>query len=446
MPERTARHWPVRRPGSTLEGMLDIRDIRDNPARVREGIRAKQMPEAITALDQLLLADEEERLLRRDLEERQALRNSVSRQIGELKRSGGDASELMNQMAGLAQEVRQLEERSRTLVSQVQELLLELPNLPEETVPYGESEHDNVVAAEYGEERQFGLTPRPHWDLPSFSDWVDLEAGVRLVGAGFPVFRGQGARLVRALRDWLLQELEGSGFIEVMPPLLASEAAALGAGMLPDKEGQMYMVDGKHFLVPTSEVALVNLHREEILDSAQLPLRYTAFTPCFRREAGSHGRDVRGLNRLHQFDKVEMVAFCNAADSRELHEEMTATAQTLLEKLGLRFRRLEMCTADLGFTQSRKYDLEAWSPGQQRWLEVSSISNITDFQARRLQTRARDGGRQGKGRPETVHTLNGSAFGFPRVIAALLETYQNEDGSVTLPEVLRPLFGADTLS
>lgn len=426
--------------------MLDIRYVRDNPGKVREGIRAKQMPEALEALEQLLLADEEERLLRRDLEAAQARRNTVSREIGELKRQGSDASGPMAEMAELATEVRQLEERSRLLGSRVNSLLLELPNLPEETVPYGESEHDNVVAAEHGRRREFTFSPRPHWDLPSFSDWVDLEAGAKMIGTGFPVFRGQGARLVRALRDWLLSELTAAGFTEVMPPLLANEAAALGAGMLPDKEGQMYEVDSRHFLVPTSEVALVNLHREEILDSDALPLHYTAFTPCFRREAGSHGRDVRGLNRLHQFDKVEMVAFCRAEDSRELHEQMTATAERLLQKLELPFRRLEMCTADLGFTQSRKYDLEVWSPGQERWLEVSSISNITDFQARRLQTRARPGGRQAQGRPEPVHTLNGSAFGFPRVLAAILETYQNEDGSVTVPEVLRPWFGAERLT
>ncbi len=431
--------------GSKLDGMLDIRLVRDNPEQVREGIRRKQMPEALSALDQLLLADEEERLLRRDLEERQARRNTVSRQIGQLKRDGADASEPMAEMAELAATVKQLEERSRTLTARVNELLLELPNLPDEEVPYGESEHDNVVVAEHGAAPEFGFVPRPHWELPGFSDWVDLEAGVKIVGAGFPVFRGQGARLVRALQGWILNELEEHGYREVRPPLLASQAAALGAGMLPDKEGQMYQVDGSMFLIPTSEVTLVNLHREEILDTASLPLLYTAFTPCFRREAGSHGRDVRGLNRVHQFDKIELVAFCEPEQSAELHETMTRTSESLLSKLGLRWRRLAMCTGDTGFTQSRKFDLEAWSPGQERWLEVSSVSNIRDFQARRLQTRAREGGRQGQGKPEIVHTLNGSAFGFPRLMAAIMETYQNEDGSVSLPEVLVPWIGGERL-
>ena len=432
--------------GDKLDGMLDIRFIRDNQAEVRQGIKAKQMTEALAALDELLLKDEEERLLRRDLEEQQARRNAVSRQIGQLKRDGQDASAQMAEMADLATTVKQLEERSRSLGNRVQELLYELPNLPHESVPYGESEHDNVVAAEHGEDRDFGFTPRPHWELPNFSDWVDLEAGVKLAGAGFPVFRGQGARLVRALSGWLLSELADNGYVEIQPPLLASHAAALGAGVLPDKEGQMYQVDSNFFLVPTSEVALANLHRDEILDLAQLPLRYTAFTPCFRREAGSHGRDVRGLNRVHQFDKVEMVSFTRPEDSFAELERMTGLAESLLDRLGLKHRRLFMCTGDIGFTQSKKYDLEAWSPGQERWLEVSSCSNITDFQARRLQTRAREGGRQGQGRPEPVHTLNGSAFGFPRIIAAVMETYQNEDGSVTLPEVLHPWFGGERLS
>lgn len=426
--------------------MLDIRFIRENQAAVRQGIKAKQMTEALAALDELLLKDEEERLLRRDLEVHQARRNAVSKQIGQLKRDGLDAGTQMAEMTELATEVKQLEERSRSLGNRVQELLHELPNLPHESVPYGESEHDNVVAAEHGEERDFPFTPRPHWELPRFTDWVDMEAGVKIAGAGFPVFRGQGARLVRALSGWLLSELAGEGFIEVQPPLLANQSAALGAGVLPDKEGQMYQVDASFFLLPTSEVALANLHRDEILDEQELPLRYTAFTPCFRREAGSHGRDVRGLNRVHQFDKVEMVVFTRPEDSFAELERMTGLAEGLLSKLGLRHRRLSMCTGDIGFTQAKKYDLEAWSPGQERWLEVSSCSNITDFQARRLHTRARDGGRQGQGRPEPVHTLNGSAFGFPRIIAAVLETFQNEDGSVTLPEVLHPWFGGGHLN
>jgi seryl-tRNA synthetase len=418
--------------------MLDIRFIRDNTEAVRAGIRAKQLDEALASLDELLLADEEERLLRRDLEEKQARRNSASRLIGELKRKGESAEPLMREMAELASEVKQLEERARSLEERMTRLLLEIPNLPDASVPYGESEHDNVVLHERGDAPSFTFTARPHWELPRFSSWVDLEAGVTLTGAGFPVFRGQGAQLVRALQRFFLDRLDAQGFTEIMPPLLVNETSAFGTGSLPDKEGQMYEVDGSFYLIPTSEVSLTNLHRDEILDTAQLPIRYAGFTPCFRREAGSYGKDVRGLNRLHQFDKVEMVVFSSPAGSDAMLEQLTEIAEGLISDLGLRYRRLFMCTGDMGFTQSKKYDLEVWSAGQQRWLEVSSVSNLTDFQARRLQTRAREDGVQGRGRPELVHTLNGSALAFPRTIAALLEQYQNEDGTVTLPDVLAP--------
>jgi seryl-tRNA synthetase len=426
--------------------MLDIRFIRENTEAVRAGIRAKQLDDALASLDELLLADEEARLLRRDLEEKQARRNSASRLIGELKRKGETAEPLMREMAELAAEVKQLEERTRSLDERVKRLLLEIPNVPDASVPYGESEHDNVVLFERGAAPSFAFTPRPHWELPHFSSWVDLEAGVTLTGAGFPVFRGQGARLVRALERFFLDRLDAHGFTEIRPPLVVNAESAFGTGQLPDKEGQMYEVDGNFFLIPTSEVALTNLHRDEILDAGQLPLRYAGFTPCFRREAGSYGKDVRGLNRLHQFDKVEMVVFTAPAESDAMLEQLTEISEGLLDSLGLRYRRLFMCTGDMGFTQAKKYDLEVWSAGQERWLEVSSISNMTDFQARRLQTRAREGGVQGRERPELVHTLNGSALAFPRTIAALLEQYQNEDGSVTLPDVLAPYLAELTLT
>lgn len=418
--------------------MLDIRFIRENTEAVRAAIRAKQLEEALPALDELLLADEEQRLLRRDLEEKQARRNSASRLIGELKRKGESADALMQEMSELAASVRQMEDRSRALEERLKRLQLEIPNVPDESVPYGESEHDNVVLHERGATREFAFTAKPHWELARFSNWVDLEAGAALAGAGFPVFRGQGAQLVRALQRFFLDRLEAHGFTEIMPPLVVNATSAFGTGSLPDKEGQMYEVDSNFYLIPTSEVPITNLHRDEILDSEQLPIRYASFTPCFRREAGSYGKDVRGLNRLHQFDKVEMVVFTTPDASYAMLEELTEIAEGLLDSLGLRYRRLFMCTGDMGFTQAKKYDLEVWSPGQERWLEVSSVSNMTDFQARRLQTRAREGGVQGRERPELVHTLNGSALAFPRTIAALLEQNQNEDGSVTLPDVLAP--------
>jgi len=424
--------------------MLELRYLRDNAETVRRGIRAKQLPDALNALDAVLMADEQRRIVRADLEVLQARRNSASREIGERKRRGEDAAELMREMGEVSAEVKRLEERDASLAAQIAAQLLEIPNVPHESVPYGESEHDNVVDAEVGVRRDpSGL--KPHWELGEARGWFDLQAGVTLTGAGFPVFKGAGARLVRALAAFFLDRLASEGYQEVLPPLLVNAASATGTGQLPDKEGQMYEVTGGFYLIPTSEVSVTNLHRDSILDEDALPLRYCAFTPCFRREAGSYGKEVRGLNRVHQFDKVEMVQFTRPEDSFDALEAMTRTAEGMLEALGLPYRRLLMCTGDMGFTQTKKYDLEVWSPGQARWLEVSSISNMASFQAARLGTRARPGGSAGRGKPRLVHTLNGSALAFPRTIAALIETYQNDDGSVTLPEVLHAYMRTDRL-
>lgn len=424
--------------------MLELRYLRDNAETVRRAIKAKQLPDALASLDALLIADEQRRVLRSDLETLQARRNAASREIGGLKRRGEDASALMHEMSEVAAEVKRYEERDASLAAQIDALLLEIPNVPHGSVPYGASEHDNVVVAEHGERRDpEGL--RPHWELAEARGWIDFQAGVTLAGAGFPVFKGMGARLVRALAAFFLDRLAADGYLEVSPPLLVNAASATGTGQLPDKEGQMYEVTGGFYLIPTSEVSVTNLHRDEILDEDALPLRYCAFTPCFRREAGSYGKDVRGLNRVHQFDKVEMVQFTRPEESYDALEAMTRSSERLLEALGLPYRRLLMCSGDMGFTQAKKYDLEVWSPGQARWLEVSSISNMEAFQAARLGTRARQGGPSGRGKPRLVHTLNGSALAFPRTIAALLETYQREDGSVAVPEVLQPYLRSDEL-
>lgn len=425
--------------------MLDLRDIRENPEAVRRAIRAKQLHDTLPKLEELLHLDEEHRLLRQDLEEKQAVRNARSKRIGELKRQGEPAEDLIREMGELSGEVKRLESRVKSLEEQVERLLLEIPNLPHESVPYGESEHDNVVTKEWGDKPAFAFEPRPHWDLLQHHGWVDFDAGVTITGTGFPVFRGPGAKFVRALARFFLDHLEEEGYVEVIPPLMVNAASATATGQLPDKEGQMYEVTDGLFLIPTSEVSVTNLHRDQILDEAALPLRYAAFTPCFRREAGSYGKDVRGLNRVHQFDKVEMVQLTHPSKSYEELERMTEIAEALLEKLGLPYRRLLMCTGDMGFTQAKKYDLEVWSAGQERWLEVSSISNIESFQAGRLKTRFREGGVQGQGKTELVHTLNGSALAFPRTIAALVENHQREDGSVAVPAALRPYLGADSL-
>ncbi|MCA9836621.1 MAG: serine--tRNA ligase [Trueperaceae bacterium] len=425
--------------------MLDMKLIREETERVRKGIRDKQMPEAEKSLNQLLILDEEFRLLRSDLEEKQALRNANSKKIGELKRKGESADEIMREMSTLSEEVKRLEEKSRSLSQHMDSLMLDIPNLVHESVPYGESEHDNQVVKELGEKPSFSFKPKPHWDLAVDKGWIDFERGVKTTGAGFPIFIGEGSRLVRALKNYFLNTLADKGYIEISPPLMVNPTSAMATGQLPDKEGQMYEVTDGFFLVPTSELVLTGMHRDEILDADMLPLKYCGFSACFRRESGSYGKDVRGINRVHQFDKVEMVQFTTPEASYDALEEMTAISEGILEELGLPYRRLFMCTGDIGFTQAKKYDLEVWSAGQERWLEVSSLSNITDFQARRLKTRYREGGAAGKGKPEIVHTLNGSALAFPRTIAAILENNQNEDGSVTLPKVLQPYFGKSTM-
>ncbi|UCH26685.1 MAG: serine--tRNA ligase [Trueperaceae bacterium] len=425
--------------------MLDVKFIRENRESVRKAIKSKQLSEALGKLDDLLIADEAYRLLRQDLEEKQAQRNANSKKIGELKRRGENAQNLIHEMGVISAEVKRLEEKGRSLEAQIQTLQYEIPNLPHQSVPYGETEHDNVVVHERGKVPEFDFEPRPHWELAVQRGWIDFEAGVKLTGAGFPVFKAAGAKLVRGLASFFLSYLADNGFVEVIPPLLVNAASATGTGQLPDKEGQMYEVNEGYYLIPTSEVPVTNLHRGDILDEAELPIKYSAFTSNFRREAGSYGKDVRGLNRVHQFDKVEMVQFSHPDQSYEALEEMTETSEGLLEALGLRYRRLLMCTGDMGFTQAKKYDLEVWSPGQNRWLEVSSISNMEAFQAARLQVRFRAGGRQGRGRTELVHTLNGSALAFPRTIAAIIECYQNGDGTLNVPEVLRPFIGTARL-
>lgn len=426
--------------------MLDLKTIRENEAIIRKAIRDKQLGDVEGKLTEVLQLDEELRLLKTDLEAKQSERNSASKEIGEKKRKGEDASAIIARMGDVSAEVKKLEERQRSLEEQLHLLLLEMPNPAHESVPYGESEHDNVVAKEWGELPSFDFEAKPHWELELFKKYFDLEAGVLLTGAGFPVYRGQGAKLLRALIQFSLNALAEEGYTEIIPPLLINEATATGTAQLPDKEGQMYQVHDGFYLVPTAEPPVTNLHRDEILDTAVLPLKYCGHTPCFRREAGSYGKHVRGLNRVHQFDKVEMVQLVHPEESYNTLESMTAFAEGLLERLGLPYRRLLMCTGDMGFAQAKKYDLEVWSAGQERWLEVSSVSNFGTFQAQRMMTRFRDGGKQGKGKTELVHTLNGSAFGMVRVIAAILENYQEADGRVRVPEALQTLVGSAYLS
>lgn len=414
--------------------MLDVKFIRENPDLVKEGIRKKREFDALPLVDELIKFDERRRELLTEIESLRSQQKKLAKAVGQAKRAGEDATDLLAKSAELAEYLKQLEAEEKKLEAQIQEILPQIPNLPHPSVPVGESEADNVVVKEWGEKPSFEFEPKPHWEIATAMGMIDFERGAKVSGSGFPFYVGQGARLVRALENFFLDYHAKRGFVEVRPPLLVREQAAFGTGQLPDKEGMMYEVSGGYYLIPTSEVPVTNLHAGEILEADKLPLKYTAYTPNFRVEAGSYGKDVRGLNRLHQFDKVEMVVFSHPDESYDWLEKLTREAEELLELLGLPYRRLLMCTADMGFTQAKKYDLEVWSAGQQKWLEVSSISNMEDYQARRMKTRFREG----KGKTRFVHTLNGSGLAFPRVMAALIENYQTASGGFELPEALRP--------
>jgi seryl-tRNA synthetase len=424
--------------------MLDLQYLRDHPDRVRQAILHKGMGSA-SLVDRALAVDERRRAAQTELQEAQTELNAASRQIGELMKRGerDEAQALFSRSNELKARVKALEEEPKALEEEQRRILIEIPNVPHESVPVGRTPEDNVVAFEHGGRPAFGFEPLPHWEIAERHGIVDFERGSKVAGAGFPFYVGQGARLQRALIAFFLDLAGEAGYTEIQPPLVVNEASGIGTGQLPDKEDLMYEAprDGL-YLIPTAEVPVTNFFRDEILDAADLPAKFAAYTPCFRREAGSYGKDVRGLNRLHQFDKVELVQFVRPEVSYDALEALREDAERAVQALGLPYRRLLMCTGDMGFTQSKKYDLEVWSAGQGRWLEVSSISNFEAYQARRAGVRYRP---EGGGRPEFVHTLNGSGLALPRIVAALLENYQQEDGTVLVPEALRPYTGFDRI-
>jgi seryl-tRNA synthetase len=421
--------------------MLDIRFIREHTDLVKEGIRKKG--EDAKSVDAALGLDERRRDCIQRTEALKSRRNSVSAEVARLKAAGADAGSLIAEMKGVSEEIRKIDNDLKETEEKVRSLLLQIPNIPHESVPPGTSPADNVVVKTWGEMPESDFRAKPHWVLLEKLGIVDFARGTKITGAGFPVYMGKGARLERALINFFLDQASEAGYTEVFPPILVNADSATGTGQLPDKEGQMYVV-GKDdlYLVPTAEVPVTNIFRDEILAVEALPLRLCAYTPCFRREAGSHGKDVRGLNRVHQFDKVELVQFVRPEESYDALEELRDHAENLLRMLGLRYRVLLMCAGDLGFTQSKKYDLEVWSPGQDRWLEVSSVSNFEAYQARRMNIRYRP---PGGGKPEIVHTLNGSALALPRVVASLLEQYQTPEEKVIVPRVLHNYTGFEII-
>jgi seryl-tRNA synthetase len=420
--------------------MLDLKFFRENTDAVRAGIARKKFA---CDLDALLELDERRRAVIREAEEKRAAQKAANAEMAKLDKGSGDFRAKVAEMRAIAEQVKALQARQAEAETEWEAAFMAVPNLPDPSVPDGDSEADNVVFHTWGDPQAVSPLARAHYDIPWFAHYVDLERGTRIAGAGWPVFRGQMARLVRGLLEFFLDQNTRAGYEEIHPPLCVNAASATATGQLPDKEGQMYFVpeDGL-YLIPTAEVPVTNLYRDEILSAADLPLRACAYSPCFRREAGSYGKDVRGLNRVHQFDKVELVQWVHPDKGAEALEELRAHIQGLVEQLELPYRTLLMCGKDIGFPHAKQYDVEVWAGGQQRWLEVSSASWFTDFQARRANIRFRDE----DGRPRVVHTLNGSGLAIPRVLAAILENNLQPDGSVRLPAVLVPHFGSERLT
>lgn len=422
--------------------MLDPKLLRESPDLVRAAIVKKHLQ---VDLDAVLQADAAWRSQLQEVEQLRSQQKSANQAMAALPKGSAEFQAKVGEMKGLSGQIKEREAALKEGEEKLRQLMLSLPNLPHATVPEGAGPDQNVVHATWGDAAAAGsAASRPHWELPGFERLIDFGRGAKVTGAGFPFYIGQGARLVRALLRYFLEENAKAGYVEVAPPIFVNAASATATGQLPDKEGQMYETTlDRLYAVPTAEVPLTNFFRDEILDEAALPVRRCAYTPCFRREAGSYGKDVRGLNRLHQFDKVELLKWVHPSRSYDELELLRADAERLLQKLELPYRVLLMCGGDLGFAQAKKYDLEVWAAGQKRWLEVSSCSNFESFQARRAQIRFRS---TASGRPELVHTLNGSGLAVPRVLAALLENGATPDGRVKLPPALAEHFGADHLS
>lgn len=421
--------------------MLDLKLVRDDPEGVRARLGVRGRAEYTAAVDDLLALDETRRTLISEVDGLRARRNDVSPQVGRLKQNGrhDEAEPLILQMRELGEQMSALEARRTEIELQVRDILLGIPNLPEREVPAG-GEDSNQVVREWGSTPDQPFGTATHWELGERLGILDLPRGTKIAGSGFPLYMGWGARLERALINLMLDmHVEEHGYVEVAPPLLVNETSALGTGHLPKYADDMYYItEDRLYLIPTAEVPVTNIHSGELLDAASLPKRYVAYTPCFRREAGSHGKDTRGILRVHQFDKVEMMRFERPESSRAALDELTGHAEAVLQRLGLRYRVLLLAGGDLGFANAQTYDLEVWAPGVDRWLEVSSCSLYNDYQARRANVRFRPAP---GAKPQFVHTLNGSGLGLPRTLIAVLETYQQPDGSVLLPESIAEYLG-----
>ncbi|HBI87059.1 MULTISPECIES: serine--tRNA ligase [Sphingobacterium] len=415
--------------------MLQLNYIRENRDTVIERLAVKHFKE-IGLVDDIISLDEDRRKIQSESDALSAEANAAAKQIGDLMRQGKkeEAETVKSKSSGYKEQVKQLLDQLGTIEAQLNEKIVQLPNLPHQSVPAGVSAEDNEVVLSHGEIPALSEEALPHWELLNKYDIVDLELGVKVAGAGFPIYKGKGAKLQRALINFFLDQAAEEGYEEVQVPILVNEDSAFATGQLPDKEGQMYYVGNDNlYLIPTAEVPVTNIYRDEIVKEAQFPIKHCAYTPCFRREAGSYGAHVRGLNRLHQFDKVETVQLVHPEKSYEVLEEMSLYVQRLLQKLELPYRVLRLCGGDMSFTSALTYDMEVYSSAQKRWLEVSSVSNFETYQANRLKVRFKNA----DGKMQLAHTLNGSALALPRIVAALLENNQTEKG-IKIPAVLVP--------
>lgn len=422
--------------------MLQVNYIRENRAHVLERLSVRNFgqPELV---DEIIAIDEKRRSTQSQGDALQAEANAAAKKIGELMKAGQreEAEAIKAKTTAAKDDIKRLSEELAALEQEMHDKIVQLPNLPHSSVPKGIAAEDNEVVLTHGEAPDLPENAQAHWDLAAKYDLIDFELGTKITGAGFPVYKGKGAKLQRALINFFLAEADKAGYEEMMVPHLVNEASGFGTGQLPDKEGQMYFVGLDNlYLIPTAEVPITNLYRDVILKEEQLPVKNCGYTPCFRREAGSYGAHVRGLNRLHQFDKVEIVQVVHPSQSYDVLEQMSLHVQGLLQKLGLHYRVLRLCGGDMGFTSALTYDMEVWSAAQQRWLEVSSVSNFETYQSNRLKLRFK--GNEGK--PQLAHTLNGSALALPRILASILENNQTEDG-IRVPEVLIPYVGFDMI-
>lgn len=422
--------------------MLQVAYIKDNKEKVLAGLKKRNFGK-LELIDEIISLDESRKKIQFDLDSQLSEMNKISKDIGVLMKEGKKdvAEKAKSQTLSLKESTKKLQQNLSETEEKLKLALYEVPNIPNDLVPVGTNEEDNLEVFKHTAHENIINDALPHWELTKKYDLIDFELGVKITGTGFPVYKGKGARLQRSLVQYFLDKNAEAGYMEIVPPFVVNEASGYGTGQLPDKEGQMYYInEDKLYLIPTSEVPVTNMYRDVLLNENQLPIKLTAYSPCFRREAGSYGKDVRGLNRLHQFEKVEIVRIEKSENSYEALEEMVEHVKSLLESLQLTYRILRLCGGDLGFTSAITYDFEVWSAAQERWLEVSSVSNFETFQANRLKLRYKS-----EGKNQLCHTLNGSSLALPRVLAALLENHQSEEG-IKIPKVLVPYTGFDLIN